>query len=103
MGHIPPRQGGFWRIATIGVSREAHRVSMSGCENKKLIMKTILLLIAAVALVGCGQGGTDDQYDTGTGSGRYDVIGATNNVAPEVSPSVTDTNNTGLEVPSPTP
>lgn len=64
-------------------------------------MKTIMLLIAAVALVGCGQGGTTDQYDTGTSSGRYDGIN-TNNVAPVETPSATDT-NAGRETPSPTP
>jgi hypothetical protein len=72
-------------------------------QKLELIMKTIMLLIAAVALVGCGQGGTDDQYDTGVGSGRYDGIGDTNSVAPAEIPSATDTNNTGLETPSSPP
>jgi len=53
-------------------------------------MKTLMLAIVAVALVGCNQGGTGDQYDTDTGTG-YD---ATNSI-PSRSPSQADTNNVG--------
>jgi hypothetical protein len=62
-------------------------------------MKKLLFLMAALAIVGCTkQGGTEDQYDSTTGSS---VTNNTYRATPDSSPSVTDTNlNSSTNTPS---
>ena len=72
--------------------------TLSKNYNKGL-MKKLVFLMAALAIVGCTkQGGTEDQYDSTTGSSR------TNNTyrtTPDSSPSSTITNlNSSTNTPS---
>ena len=54
--------------------------------------------MAALAIVGCTkQGGTEDQYNSNTGTSR---TSPNNTYTPDRTPSITDTNSSSTNTPS---
>ena len=88
LGHFPRLKRGF---SGIEESASDFTFSLEVRNYNKGLMKKLVFLMAALAIVGCTkQGGTEDQYDSTTGSSR------TNNTyraTPDSSPSSTVTNS----------